>query len=108
VYHFVTHFFAVRFALCNMLNPPLIQSCVKVFNSMGSRQFTLGSYKIKKQIAKVFFILPTAYCQLRNPDEPEPKRTRLEITNYKSQITSKLQIPISKITNSTDGPLKIF
>jgi hypothetical protein len=39
-------------------------------------------------------------------DKPEPRRACLEITNYKSQITNKLQIPISKITNSPDRLLR--
>jgi hypothetical protein len=36
------------------------------------------------------------------------KRACLEITNYKSQITNKLQTPMTKITNSDGGLLRAF
>ena len=36
--------------------------------------------------------------QVPKSDKPEPGRACLEITNYKSQITSKLQIPMTKTT----------
>jgi len=46
--------------------------------------------------------------KVHKPAEPEPRRTYLEITNYKSQITNKLQISMTKITNSYDGLLRTF
>jgi hypothetical protein len=46
------------------------------------------------------------FKKVPKPAKPEPKRACLEITNYKSQITNKLQIPMAKITNSSNGLLR--
>jgi len=51
---------------------------------------------------------PLKVPKVPKPANPEPRRACLEITNYKSQITKKLQIPISKITNSPNGLLRTF
>jgi hypothetical protein len=57
---------------------------------------------LKKNFKGIFFYLfkskpDKLELKVPKPDKPEPRRACLEITNYKSQITKKIQIPISKL-----------